>query len=327
MKSDLPLLNSVIPLEFSAVLVKGRGNYLSLRRMNNASARAQSLLHREEEFKQLRQLVAWSRSTDDGSLADLNYEPYGSVWDEVHSDSGNCLGRQCPTYQECFYYRARRRVQHAQILVVNHALFFSDLALRREGASILPNYDIAIFDEAHTLEAVASDHLGVSISSSQIDYQLNRLYNDRTNKGLLVHHKLADAQRQVLQCRLAADDFFGDVEQWAVAQGKTNPRVRQSEIVPNRLSERLSHLSRSLRHVSADFKDEERQDFISASDRLAALAAEIEDWRLQRHDETVHWIDVAASRRSRRGSRWLPPRSTSGRRCGPNCSRRFPRSS
>ena len=83
------------------------------------------------------------------------------------SDSGNCLGRQCPTYKECFYYRARRRVQNAQILIVNHALFFSDLALRRAGASILPDYDAVIFDEAHTIEPVASDHLGVNISQGR----------------------------------------------------------------------------------------------------------------------------------------------------------------
>src|SRR4029077_19206118 len=132
-----------------------------------------------------RQIGDWAKKTADGSLADLEYKPLAQVWDEVESDSGNCLGRQCPTYKDCFYYQARRRVQNAQILVVNHALFFSDLALRREGASILPNYDVVIFDEAHTLEAVASDHLGVSITSGQIDYLLNKLYNDRTNKGLL----------------------------------------------------------------------------------------------------------------------------------------------
>ena len=195
LSKDLPLLNSVIPLEFSAVLVKGRGNYLSLRRMNNAVERAKSLFHSDEEFQQLRSLVAWSQKTNDGSLADLDYEPYGTVWDELQSDGGNCLGRQCPTYKECYYYRARRRMQHAQVLVVNHALFFSDLALRAQGASILPDYDVAIFDEAHTLESVASDHLGMTVTSGQIEYLLNKLFNDRTNKGLLVHHKLVELQR------------------------------------------------------------------------------------------------------------------------------------
>ena len=105
------------------------------------------------------------------------------MWDEVESDTVNCLGKQCPTHKDCFYYRARRRVHNAQVLIVNHALFFSDLALRRSGASILPDYDVVIFDEAHNLESVASDHLGVNLSSGQIEYVLNKLYNERTNRG------------------------------------------------------------------------------------------------------------------------------------------------
>src|SRR5689334_20315396 len=116
---DLPLLNAVIPREFSAVLVKGRRNYLSLRRLDLALARSQSLFNDDEQLNQLRQIRKWSKSTADGSLSDLDFQPLGPVWDEVGSDSGNCLGRRCATYKECFYYKDRRRVQNAQILVVN----------------------------------------------------------------------------------------------------------------------------------------------------------------------------------------------------------------
>ena len=112
------------------------------------------------------------------------------MWNEVQSEHGNCLGRRCPTYQNCFYYQARRRVWNADLLVVNHALFFSDLALRREGASLLPDYDVVVLDEAHTLEAVAGDHLGLSVSSGQLEFLFNKLYNDRTRRGLLLHHNL-----------------------------------------------------------------------------------------------------------------------------------------
>ncbi|HEV3418254.1 MAG TPA: helicase, partial [Pirellulales bacterium] len=121
-QKDLPLLRSVMPQEFTAVLVKGRSNYLSLRRMETAVARAASLFHDEAEFTQLRQLIQWSKATTDGSLSDLEFRPHPAVWDEVASDSGNCMGRNCPTYKNCFYYQARRRAQHAHILVVNHAL-------------------------------------------------------------------------------------------------------------------------------------------------------------------------------------------------------------
>src|SRR5271165_3522596 len=88
---DLPLLRSVMPTEFTAVLVKGRHNYLSLRRMKNALSRAVSLFSEEEEYEQLRQIEAWSRDTTDGSLADLPYKPSPAVWDEVASDSTNCM--------------------------------------------------------------------------------------------------------------------------------------------------------------------------------------------------------------------------------------------
>src|SRR6478609_4392506 len=211
---DLPLLNAVIPREFSAVLVKGRRNYLSLRRLDLALARSQSLFNDDEQIAQLREIRKWSKSTADGSLSDRAFQPLGQVWDEVGSDSGNCLGRRCPTHSHCFYYKDRRRVQNAQILVVNHAILFSDIALRRAGVSILPDYDVVILDEAHTVEGVASDHLGINVTSGQIEYTLNKLYNDRTNKGLLVHHGLFKEQQQVDRCRQLANEFFADLYDW-----------------------------------------------------------------------------------------------------------------
>ena len=299
MQKDLPLLKSVMPEEFTAVLVKGRGNYISLRRMNNAQARASSLFHTPDEFKQLRDIVDWSKTTGDGSLADLDHRPMPGVWDEVQSDSGNCLGRNCPTYKDCFYYRARRRVQNAQILVVNHALFFSDLALRRGGASILPEYDVVIFDEAHTVEAVASDHLGMSITSGQIDYLLNKLYNDRTNKGLLVHRNQGTAEQEVMSCRIRADELFADVEEWLRPQNKLSARVPLPEIVDNKLSPSLTKLSHMVRKAGNGLKEDEKQDYVSAADRLLGLANQIEDWRLQRPADFVYWVEASRTRRGR----------------------------
>ena len=277
---DLPLLNSVIPLEFTTVLVKGRRNYVSLRRLDTALSRAGSLFNTEEEIEHLRALRDWSKKTTDGSLSDMTFKPPGAVWDEAASDSGNCLGKKCPTYKDCFYYQARRRVFNTQILIVNHALFFSDLALRRAGASILPKYDAVIFDEAHTLEAVAADHLGVSVSSGQVQYILNKLYNDRSNKGLLVFHHLGAEQRQTLRCSQLADDFFRDIHNWLGEQTEKNGRVHVPGIVGNSLSPALDELAAMLRQRASKIKeDAKRQDFVSAYERLDTLAGEIEVWR------------------------------------------------
>ncbi len=108
-RKDLPLLNSVIPREFSAVLVKGRGNYLSLRRMNRAIAKATSLLSTDNQYSQLQAINRWASETSDGSLSTLPIRPESIVWDEVVSDTGNCLRKACSFHKECFYFRARRR--------------------------------------------------------------------------------------------------------------------------------------------------------------------------------------------------------------------------
>jgi ATP-dependent DNA helicase DinG len=295
---DIPLLNSVIPLEFTAVLVKGRGNYLSLRRLHNALARASGLFAASEEFEQLRQISDWARDTADGSRADLSFRPLPQVWDEVASDSGNCMGRNCSHHKDCFYFKARRRVHNAQILVVNHALLCSDLALRRQNASILPDYDVLIVDEAHNLEAVAGDHLGIGVTSGQVDYILNKLYNDRTNKGLLVQKSAREAQRLVAECRERAGDYFDSIDAWVENHRGSNGRVQEPGIVPNPLSEGLSNLARSVRQVADGIDSpEEKQDFVAARDRLKGLAELVEDWRSQRMPEAVYWVERSFYRR------------------------------
>jgi ATP-dependent DNA helicase DinG len=300
LQKDLPLLRSVIPEEFTAVLVKGRGNYLSLRRMNLAGERSVSLFSQPEELHDLRQIIAWSKKTGDGSRSDLPFSPRPSVWNEVESDSTNCLGRKCKTHGDCFYFRARRRIHNAQLLVVNHALFFSDLALRRNGVSILPDYDSVIFDEAHTLESVAGNHLGLSVTSGQVQFLLNKLYNDRTNKGLLVTRKLKDAQEMTLDCHQRADDLFEDARQLARRPGNKSGRIHAPNELENRLSPALTRLAKALRQEAKNIdSDSEKLDFTSACDRLTALAGELTHWIEQQSDDFVYWIESTASRAGR----------------------------
>ncbi len=291
---DLPFLNSVLPVEFSAVLVKGRSNYMSLRRLKGTVARSNTLFADPAEMQHLEQLVEWSRKTGDGSLADLSFSPASRVWDEVQSEHGNCLGKNCPTYNQCFYYQARRRVWNADILVVNHALFFSDLALRREGASVLPDYDVVILDEAHTIEHVAGDHLGLAISSGQIDYHLNRLYNDRTQKGLLIKRGGKDAQQLVDRVRHAAWDLFDDIRRWQQQQGSANGRIRQPVLLENPVSPALTELAGTVLGVAEKIdKDEERVEYTSAAERCRMLSQELTAWWKQTADNHVYWIESA----------------------------------
>ena len=297
MQKDIPLLNSVVPREFTAVLAKGRSNYLSLRRLASTGERAASLFTDDNEIDQLRDLRSWVRETGDGSKSDLMFDVLPVVWDEVSSDSSNCMGRNCPTYKDCFYYRARSRVEHAQIIVVNHALFFSDLALRRANVSILPDYDAVILDEAHTLEAVAADHLGISVTSGQVRYILNRLFNDRTNKGLFVSGGHKQAQKETIECHIAADDFFDEAYQWYLAQtsksGKgNNGRIRQAEVLRNHLTAVLGKLAVTTRRIASTIEDPtKRQDFTAAHNRLEVLADSVNAWNKQALSDMVYWVE------------------------------------
>jgi ATP-dependent DNA helicase DinG len=297
---DIPLVAAVMPREFSAVLVKGRGNYLSRRRLGLALERAGSLFTDDAERAELIEIAAWAKHTADGTLSDLPALPSDGVWDEVKSDSGNCMGRACPTHGECFYYAARRRMQHAQVLVVNHALYFADLAMRRAGASLLPPHDIVIFDEAHTGEAVAGDHLGVGVSSGGIERVLARLASEKTDRGLLGHYKLDKLVPLVRHCRRAADEFFDLVRAACNHRGEPPWRIATPGIVPDSLGPPLADLARRLRSAAADINNPaERHDLVSLADRLDLHAAAVATWLGQKATGYVWWVEAQRSRRGR----------------------------
>lgn len=299
-EKDIPFLNAVLPVEFSAVLVKGRGNYVSLRRLNGAIARAPTILSTEAEHHDLEQVVTWARDTNDGSRSSLGFRPAPGVWDEVQSEHGNCLGRTCPNYDDCHYFKARRRARNADLLVVNHALFFSDLALRREGASILPDYDIAIFDEAHTLEAVAADHLGLGVSNTQLDYLLTKLYNERGMKGLLIHHNFVEGQKLVSRLRYTIQDYFDAVTTWQQQNGTPNGRLRRPTGLSFDIASPLRGLSESLREFAHGVvKEEEKIELVASADRCDTLATALETWHEQKQAGAVYWVEFAGKRHER----------------------------
>lgn len=184
---DLPLLQEALGKPLSWALVKGRGNYISIRRAQLAAATATSLFQ-EDRSEEIQGLLKWMENTEDGSLADLSSPPSQEVWEEVQSDSDICLRARCPHFQLCFFHRARREAAAAQLLVVNHHLLFTDLAVRRvtnnyTQAAVLPPYRHLILDEAHNAEEAATDHLGVEVTRSGLFRLLARL--ERRGKGIL----------------------------------------------------------------------------------------------------------------------------------------------
>lgn len=290
---DIPFLRAVWPDEFTAVLVKGRHNYLGIRRLRQASERQQMLFAATPQVQELYRIEDWAYETEDGSLADLNPGPDPIVWEMVRSEHGNCMGRRCEFYNKCFYQRARRRAENAQILIVNHALLLSDLALRQQGGGILPEYDLAIIDEAHCFESVAADHFGRHISEGMVRYLLNRLFHDKVNRGFLRVHGSQDAINAVEKARHASDDFWRELGEWQYHEGRSNGRIVGSVNVANHLSVALKELKKELemlrKHID---KEEDVFELTSLSERAGALADELRAVLEQERDDTVRWVEI-----------------------------------
>lgn len=200
---DLPFLRKALGAPFRFAMVKGRRNYVSIRRARLASVH-QAQLFEGAQRAELEAIVEWLRTTRDGSLQDLPFEPSAEVWDEVASESDVCLRARCPHFEECFYQRSRRDAAGADVLVVNHHLLFSDLAVRRAqgnytAPAVLPPYRRVILDEAHNLEDAATSHLGAAVSRRGLFRLLARL--DRRGRGILaaVEERLRAGRDDLLQ--------------------------------------------------------------------------------------------------------------------------------
>jgi ATP-dependent DNA helicase DinG len=187
---DLPLLRDALGTDERSptfALLKGWRNYLCLARLHQAVGSQRSLLE-PDKFDELQGLFAWAGRTTDGTLADLPVSPSNEVWDEVSAEADLCPRLQCPHFDGCFLFRARRKAAEADIVVVNHHLLSADLAVRRASenwreAAVLPPYDRLILDEAHHLEDVAASHLGAQVTSRGMRRLLSRF--ERNGKGLL----------------------------------------------------------------------------------------------------------------------------------------------
>ena len=169
MEKDIPFLQKVMPKKFSAAYMKGRSNYACLYRVGKAEN--QPILDGLNEMDHFEEVRRWVRETETGDRAELTHLPENiSFWSRINAKSETCLGQKCPDFEPCFITRMRARAEEADIIIVNHHLFFADLNIRgNEYGRVLPDYAAVIFDEAHLIEDIAADYFGFQISSFQIE--------------------------------------------------------------------------------------------------------------------------------------------------------------
>ncbi|MBV9956953.1 MAG: ATP-dependent DNA helicase [Acidobacteria bacterium] len=174
MEKDVPFLQQVLPKKFTAAYMKGRGNYACLQKIKRAET--MPILDGLDEMDYFDEVRHWARDSQSGDRAELTELPeYPSFWRHIDARSETCVGQKCPDYDACFITRMRQRATDADIVIVNHHLFFADLALRGgQYGQVLPDYSAVVFDEAHLIEDVAAEYFGAQVSS----YQLEDLVRD-----------------------------------------------------------------------------------------------------------------------------------------------------
>lgn len=185
---DLPSLHRVLEDPFVYSLIKGRSNYACRRKSGEVMAQKQLFEEDKERQHWNEEITDWLKHSVDGSLSDLARTPPAEVWDDFSSTTEQSLKVRCPHYRSCFYYEARRRAASAQIVVVNHHLFFADLSLRVGTGSydndlVIPGYKHVVFDEAHRLEEVASEHFGSKFSRLGVLQTLGRQLSEPGRSG------------------------------------------------------------------------------------------------------------------------------------------------
>lgn len=300
---DLPFLRKAMDMEFKTALAKGRSNYLCLRRLFMATSEYQAeFFPLESSRAEAAKILAWSEKTNDGSRSELPFNVDNSVWSGVCCEGGNCRGPKCSYVRECFYWKARKLWEQADVIVANHALFFADLKIKLEGAdlesTLLPPYAAVVIDEAHTLEDNAAEHLGLRVAQAGFSHFLRRLFNPRYGSGLLLKPggDAAKIRESVAEVDSLAHSFFAMIEQTLIDRDSDILRVMRPQIVPDLLSDPLAALQRQLEQYLKSQEDEnfraEIENMLRQCHSYMDAIFKFMNMSLENH---VYWIEESKS--------------------------------
>ena len=296
MEKDIPFLQNVLPKPFAATYMKGRNNYLCLNRL----ARAQSapVLEGLDEVDYFEEVSQWSRETEIGDRAELSNLPESlSFWRHIDARSESCLGQKCPDYDACFITRMRQRAQEADIIVVNHHLFFADLSLRNGNyGSVLPDYTAVILDEAHLVEDVASEYFGAQVSNYQIDdlvRDLGMLTIEEAEVDQELTHSAARMSRFADNFFMGFRDGRGEDGRYPIIPGTFARRTSSGEMEATPLGELYMALEGAIARAETtlDALKEKTPDVENLIRRLREIRFELEFIVTGTDKKYVYWLE------------------------------------
>ena len=294
---DLPIARILLGSDFRAEVLKGRRNYLCTTRLRNALASSGSLFS-DEAADQLSALYRWAETGPEGDLDTVPFPVSNEVRELVCSERGICSPATCGT--ACFFQRIRERIRTADLVIMNHALFFSLMAIQENEERFIFDDDFVIFDESHTLAAVAGAGIGRRVSRHQMLTALHRLYHPRTKRGLLARQGRRVRER-CESLEQAAEDFFDTVAQAArsLASGLQSPaiRIRTRGLVINTLAAPLREFQHELEKMGEAGKNAPlRPELEAARQSLAEMELLIDEFLEQSELHFTYWIELSRSR-------------------------------
>ncbi len=311
---DIPILQKILDQDFTAALFKGRQNYLCPRRLQRALQQSGDLFTGPEQST-LEAIHYWSQRTKDGTLSDLPREPEHNVWSQVCSEAHVCTPKTCGSDSGCFYQAARREVAAANVVVLNHALFFvllnaalADQQARaaadveneqsdsdeQESGGYLFEDDFVIFDEAHTVEGVAARQIGLAVSQYGLRQNLQRLYNPRTKKGLWTVLRHAEGVRLTAELLEDVEGFFDKIgQQVDFGRGGRECRIREPGLVADTLGTSLDHVCGLIGEAALRVQDDEitRAELADLGRRLSDARDNVATFIDQSTANHVYWVE------------------------------------
>lgn len=304
---DIPALKNLLPVDFKFALLKGKNNYLCPNRLRKALEYSNTLFESDEK-KQLDILYQWAAQTKDGTLSDLNFQISRNIWSNVCAEQGICTNKTCgnPDTTECFFQKAKKKASEADLLILNHYLFFTLFGSTSEPKEdgYLYHNDFLIFDESHTVEQVAAEQLMPAVTREMIKYHILRLYNPKTKKGFLVTFPMLHII-PVLDNLLDLNNFFFEQIKEVVFNESENNRkklalrVYEKNIVTNHLKTAIIDLVDNLKKLrnscKSEIQENELNDFIL---KFSVIDDLIDSFLEQREADPkiIYWLEKSSQK-------------------------------
>jgi len=280
--------------KFKSALLVGKANYLCTTRLAHA-LQSRHELFASADHEELQRIAAWAGQSREGLRHELNPAPSPDVWEAVNADSSACSHKHCGG-EPCFYQRARARLRHAQIIIVNHSLLFAHLSAggaAEKGGSrgILFPDDFVVLDEGHTVPEIATDHFGLHLTSFGTDRLLKYLWNPAKKRGLL--HRLGGArEKQLVEDALeAAEQFFGFFRDHLLDK-QAIVRVQEEGFAEPWLDGPLTGLVKAVGTLADRFDEgRDRDELLEQRGRLNTYRTGLQQFLRLAAEDHVHWVE------------------------------------